>query len=260
MTLDSSRKTELIRGLDVTVLMVFVDYDNVDLALTRAGPVSLAKVLSALIPSSILATHASITVRLYGGWRCNATLTTFAQRLVPDIRANSPCVISSTFSGNTVTLRLTVELAEKPIGATTAFEETFVRDRGLRKFKTLSKPWSACLGSGSCGLGGFAHVAHNSPCTNAGCTMKVGDLFVRDEQKMVDTLIVADIAHQALLQRATDVIVVSSDTDMWPGVLLALRAGCAVSHIHTKPGWRTQRHLMRTIGGGLDRFYQQLSV
>lgn len=244
----------------MSVLMVFVDYDNVDFSLTRAGPVSLAKVLAALVPSSVLASHTSITVRLYGGWRCESTLTTVAQRLIPDIRENSPCVVSSTVNGNTVTLRLTVELADKPIGASAPLEQTLVRDRGLRKFRTLSKPWSTCLSSGSCGLAGFAQVAHNSSCTNAGCTTTVGDLFVRDEQKMVDTLIVADMAHQALVERATNVIVVTSDTDMWPGVLLALRAGCSVSHIHTRHGWRTQRHLMNTIGGGLNRIYQQLSV
>lgn len=240
--------------------MVYVDYDNVDPIHTRAGPVSLAKVLVALIPGPVLGRHSRVTVRLYGGWRTEATLTTMAQRLVPDIRAASPCIVSSMHNGQALSLHLSVELAEKPIGASLPFEQTFVRDRGLRKFRTTPIPWAQCADSCSCGFINFTGLTHNSNCGKPGCPTKLGDIFVRDEQKMVDTLIVADIAHQALVARATDIVVVSSDTDMWPGVLLALRAGCSVSHIHTRSGWKTQRHLMNTMDGHLKRIYQQLSV
>lgn len=242
------------------VLIVFVDYDNVEANLTRAGPVSLAKLLVSLIPSPVLARHSGVTVRLYGGWRSLSTLTTFAQRLIPDIRANSPCVVNSTHAGNTLSLRLTVELADRPIGALIPLEQTLVKDRGLRKFRALATPWSGCVDTGTCGLNYVAGLTHSSSCSNVGCATKLDDIFVRDEQKMVDTLIVADIAHQALVACATDIVVVSSDTDMWPGVMLALRAGCVISHIHTRPGWRTQRHLMGTIDRHLSPNYQQLSV
>ena len=77
---------------------------------------------------------------------------------------------------------------------------------------------------------------------------------------MVDTLLVADLAHEALVQRVTDVVVVSSDVDMWPGVLLAAHSGCNVVHVHTKHGWRTQRHLINTLSTHTAPRYQQLSV
>ena len=259
---DASRKRLWMNfeGTSVPVLMVFVDYDNVESSHTRAGPVSLAKMLVALTPPSVLALHSSITVRLYGGWRSQSTLTTTAQRLIPVIRATSPCIVSSAHAGGTMSLRLTVELADKPIGASIPLEQTLARDRGLRKFRTLPTPWSECMDSGSCGLSNLAGLTYNSSCGKSGCATKLGDIFVRDEQKMVDTLIVADIAHQAFVARATNIVVVSSDTDMWPGVLLALRAGCSVSHIHTTHDWRTQRHLMNTMDAQLSRIYQQLSV
>lgn len=240
--------------------MVFVDYDNVAASHTRAGPVNLAKMLVTLIPSATLACHSHVTVRLYGGWRLQSTLTTLAQRLIPDIRSASPCIISFNQAGNTLNLRLTVELADKPIGASIPFEQTLVKDRGLRKFRSLATPWSECMDAESCGFISFVGSTHNLSCGKSGCLTKLGDIFVRDEQKMVDTLIVADIAHQALVERATNIVVVSSDTDMWPGVLLALRAGCSVSHIHTRNGWRTQRHLLNTLNNQLSRIYQQLSV
>lgn len=246
--------------LSVPALLVLVDYDNVDRSHTVAGPVSLAKMLVTLLPYAIITRHQGVTVRLYGGWRSNGTLTNFAQNLVPDIHCQSPTVVSVMDSGVPLKVRLTVELAQGPIGSSSSLEQTFVKNRGLRNFRSRSSPRPECVNSSSCGLQLFSGLTHATQCGNPGCNSKLADVFVRDEQKMVDTLIVADIAHQAFAAKATDVVVVSSDTDMWPGVLLALRAGCAVTHIHTKHGLRTQQHLMNTLGGKLSRNYQQLSV
>lgn len=241
-------------------LFVLVDYDNVDRSHKTAGPVSLAKMLFSILPSSLIARHQGVSVRLYGGWRTNGTLTNFAQTLVPDIHSQSPTVVSISTAGVTLSVRLTVELAHGPIGTSSSLDRTFVRERGLRNFRSRVSPWPECANPTSCGLQRFSNLTYATPCGKPGCNSRLADLFVRDEQKMVDTLIVADIAHQAFSAKATDVVVVSSDTDMWPGVLLALRAGCAVTHIHTTRGCRTQQHLINTLGGQLNRSYRQLSV
>ena len=244
----------------MTALLVLVDYDNVDRSHTVAGPVNLAKMLVTLLPSAIIAGHQGVTVRLYGGWRNDRALTNSAQKLVPEINRQSPTVVSVLDSGVTLNVRLTVELAQGPIGSSTSLEQTFVKNRGLRNFRSGSSPQHGCANPSSCGLQMFSGLTHATQCGNPGCNSKLADVFVRDEQKMVDTLIVADIAHQAFAAKATNVVVVSSDTDMWPGVLLALRAGCVVTHIHTKRGLRTQQHLINTLGGQLSRNYQQFSV
>jgi uncharacterized LabA/DUF88 family protein len=90
--------------------------------------------------------------------------------------------------------------------------------------------------------------------------VRLADLLVRDEQKMVDTLLVADVAELALAQRAAHIVIVSSDTDMWPAVLLALRMGSNVLHIHPKAGSQTQRHLLGTLSRNLPGKYAQLSI
>ncbi|WP_313274987.1 hypothetical protein [Stenotrophomonas sp.] len=78
---------------------------------------------------------------------------------------------------------------------------------------------------------------------------------------MVDTLLVADMAYLSLKMRDKNIVVVSSDTDMWPGVLLATSAGCQIIHIHTNEGWRTQRHLQVMLEAGRSgRFYEQVSA
>jgi hypothetical protein len=61
-------------------------------------------------------------------------------------------------------------------------------------------------------------------------------------------------------EHPTDVVVVSSDADIWPGILLALRAGSNVVHIHPKPGGRTQPHLLQTLGGRLCATYVERSL
>jgi len=237
-----------------------VDYDNVELSLTRPGPVNFAKVLVPLIPGQVVSQYSEINVRLYGGWRSQGRLTTIAQRLVPDIYASSPAYVAIAHAGSTMQLRLTVELADKPIGLSSPLTETLVKERDLRKFRARLVPWSHCANPGTCTFNQFIGLTYNTACGNVGCANRLGNVFVRDEQKMVDTLIVADIAYQALSKKAKDIVIVSSDTDMWPGVLLALQAGCSVIHIHTKTGWKTQRHLLNTLGGQMGRFYKQLSV
>lgn len=244
----------------MSALFVFVDYDNLDDLLVRPGPVALAQVLFSLLPSNVLARHASVEVRLYGGWRAQGSLTVEAQRIVPRIRSDSPTVAAFVHQNCTKNMRLAVSLADAPIGTRLPLQETLAKDRDLRKFRTRPLGWANCVDSGNCGFAHIVPASHSTRCCKSGCGSQLRDVFVRDEQKMVDTLIVADIAYQALSQRATDIAIVSSDTDMWPGVLLALGAGCNVIHIHTTNGWRTQRHLLQTLPRQASANYQQLSV
>ena len=246
--------------VSVSVLIVFVDYDNIEPGLRRAGPVNLAKIIVSLISTSILSRFDEVVTRLYGGWRSRGTLTTSAQRLVPVIRAESPVYVPVLNEEAARRIRITVELADKPIGTRIPLSETLVMDRGLRKFRARRVPWNDCTHPGACGLSSIIRMTHATECGNSGCSTRMGDVLVRDEQKMVDTLLVADIAYLALSDNASDLVVVSSDTDMWPGILLALRASCSVTHIHTRSGWKTQRHLLSTLSQRQKDNYHQLSV
>lgn len=231
-----------------------------DRAAKAAGPVNLSKALAGLIPAHVISRYTELRFRLYGGWRSNGILTRFAQKIVPDIRANSPAIYNSISGGVASPIRLLVELAESPISGGVYFENTFVKDRELRKFRAKRLPCSECASAGACGFATYSGVDHSMPCPNAGCAMAFGNVLVRDEQKMVDTLIVADIAYSAIVGKAEHAVVVSSDTDMWPGVLLALQVGCSIVHIHTKTGWRTQGHLMKTLPWRVSARYMQLSM
>ena len=245
----------------MATLTVLVDYDNLGPTITRAGPVALARILTPVVPKAVLELYEEINVRLYGGWRSKGSPTIVAQQLIPTIRAQSPTVYAlQDPGGKSRHLRLNVELAHGPIDSQIILQETYATQRSLRKFRARALESHECCRPTICGLKSFLTASHRTECDVPGCSVKLKDLLVRDEQKMVDTLLVADVAQLALVQRAPNVVLVSSDTDMWPAVLLALRIGSNVIHIHTTTGWRTQSHLLRTLSTSLPGAYQQLSV
>jgi hypothetical protein len=237
-------------------LAVFVDYDNADRKLTNGGPASFASTVVHAIPSALTKRFDSIAVRLYGGWRSNGRLTQSAQKIVPEIRSKFPNVVLIADGQTTFKMRMLVDLAEAPIGLSAPLDGTLARDRTIRRFRANPNRLASCVNVLGCGMQAHFPLNERSPCSDAACPMELGDLLVRDEQKMVDTLIVADIAQEVFLGKATDIVVVSSDVDMWPGVMLALRNACNVLHIHPKGG-STQLHLLQTIVTHMSGQYTQ---
>jgi hypothetical protein len=67
-----------------------------------------------------------------------------------------------------------------------------------------------------------------------GCSLGVPDFIQgRGEQKLVDTMLVADLIQ---LSHAgdTEVAIVTADDDVWPGVITGMQAGTHVVHIWPK--------------------------
>lgn len=242
------------------VLAMFVDYDNVEPMFTGAGPVRFARILTGVVPGQTLAKYDSVLVRLYGGWRSSTSPTATAQQLLPEIVRDSPTVYQNPADPAAVPIRLLVELADRPIGWRTVLEQTMVKNRGLRRFRANPQLLRECVDIAHCGLQQYFSLSPNTVCTNGGCAVELGNLLVRDEQKMVDTLLVADLAQQVFVQRAKDVVVVSSDTDIWPGILLALRGGSNVIHIHPKAHGRTPPYLLRTVENTLSSIYTEFNL
>ncbi|GAB2789995.1 hypothetical protein [Dyella kyungheensis] len=77
---------------------------------------------------------------------------------------------------------------------------------------------------------------------------------------MVDTLIVADMAHAAYVDGDDDIVVVTSDTDIWPGVLIAIKAGCTVTQIHATPNMRTPTALTNMLPPGISSYFNEISL
>lgn len=240
-----------------STISILVDYDNVDASYLAGGPVALSKIIVSALATTA-AKYSRAHVRLYGGWRTNGALTQAAQKLLPNVRAGSPALVS--VPGRTSSVTVSIEMAEGPVGTSARFSETFARERGIRPFRANPNALKACVDILNCGLKSLYSLSHRQPCSCIGCDAVLGDLLVQDEQKMVDTLIVADLAHESLVTKASDVVVVSSDSDIWPGILLALMSGASITHIHPRKSWKTPRHLMQTLNPTLAARYTQSSL
>ena len=70
-------------------------------------------------------------------------------------------------------------------------------------------------------------------CPDNTCTRTIDQLLTRSEQKLVDTMLVSDLIHLAYLGESS-LAVVSSDDDLWPGMLMAMSHGVDVVHVCTK--------------------------
>lgn len=241
-------------------LPVLVDFDNIDLLHRGQGPVSLAKMLVSLLPANLLHRYDTARVRLYGGWRSITGHTPAASSLYADIEANSPTPYTVQHMGQSKTIRIIVTLAHGPAGTRKIFPETLAKNRPLRHFRSVTTPWRDCGDHAACGFSVVKDGHNSTPCGIGKCTVRLGDILVRDEQKMVDTLMVADIAHETFVTKSNDIVVVSSDADLWPGIYMALNQGRFVTQIHPKSGWKTSTSLLATLDHAAEQGYRQFST
>jgi hypothetical protein len=78
-----------------------------------------------------------------------------------------------------------------------------------------------------------ADFINNKKCSESGCTVTPKVLFrTVGEQKLVDTMLVADAIHLSH-QGERMLAIVTSDDDVWPGIISARVIGTHVIHVRT---------------------------
>jgi hypothetical protein len=70
-------------------------------------------------------------------------------------------------------------------------------------------------------------------CPDNSCARTVEHFLTRSEQKLVDTMLVSDLIHLASTGESA-IAVVSSDDDLWPGMLMAMLKGVQIVQVCTK--------------------------
>lgn len=242
-------------------LYVLVDYDNLSDFLTANTLDAAVRHIESRISADFVQGISQIEVRLYGGWTSGQTLTRKAQNISAEIQRDFPATTQRLDrEGNRVSIILRVAFARSGLflpGENLA--DTFMPRRAVRNIRVNQSGWVACARPQACHLAIVEDFVREGQCAAVGCGVTGRDLLCRDEQKQVDTLIVADMAELVLRQGEKRVAIVSSDADMWPGVLLCLAAGASVCQIHTTPGGSTKASLtsnLRRLGVN----YTQTSV
>ena len=223
-------------------MVILIDYDNIDNALTRLGVhYIISKIVSKIDPHEISSGNRIIT-RLYGGWYENNNFTRRAQTLSGDIILNFPTVL--TLSDNSTSIVVNCELALSMLADPTNHLFHTYRPRGIPEGLQVFHPSMLGCTDPSCPLIATYDFLTKDSCIKCG-KIKPRDLFYRGEQKLVDTMLTSDLIYS--VNQPSNLCIVSSDDDFWPGIMTSLTLGKKVIHLHTR-NRHTPRFYSRNAG------------
>lgn len=214
---------------------VLVDYNNILQHERKRGIVYVVDKIVSTLGLNRLAGDRRLAIRLYGGWYEKQIPTRAAQQISADILASYPTTMILKESHATARILIHVELAYSiRIDPARHLWHTY-RPKGLPHGLECRLPSSAGCSSPGCPLRGMYEFFRNNKCPQSTCSIKPRDLIHRKEQKLVDTMLAADVFYN-IHTGADRLVVVSSDDDVWPLINTALQCGLKVFHVHTIAG------------------------
>lgn len=169
--------------------------------------------------------------RLYGGWNIESARSSKAQQIFEEVSEQFPAISFDRILQRRV--GLSVELAESLLALPYQILPNTYRKRARPpKLHCLDAAGLGCTIDG-CPSDQVRQLFRTGNCPGTGCQRSLTDIVIRSEQKLVDTMMVADLLH--LSSKAEEsIVVVSSDDDLWPGMLTAMSVGTRIWHITTK--------------------------
>jgi uncharacterized LabA/DUF88 family protein len=220
-------------------MFIFIDYDNIDFTITRLGVHHIiSKIISRIDPREVSSGN-RVLARLYGGWYENNNFTRRAQILSTDIRSSFPSVL--TLSDNTTQVIVNCELAFSMLADPTNHLFHTYRPRGIPEGLKVLHPKTVGCNDPKCPLVTTYDFITNDVCNLCG-NIRPRDLFYRGEQKLVDTMLTSDLIYS--VNQPSNLCIVSSDDDFWPGIITTLNMGKRVVQLHTRnrqtPGFYTR--------------------
>lgn len=226
---------------------ILVDYDNIETLLKRQGIVRIVEKILARLDAQLFIADKIASFRLYGGWYEHSSLTRRAQLLCSDIQAAYPDVKRIALGMSDVTIKIQVELAYSLVAEPQKHLFYTYRRRELPKGLYCTTPSERGCSHADCPLLALPEFIQDERCPKLACSMDATRIWHRAEQKLVDTMLTADIIYFAN-QHAPALCLVSSDDDFWPGIRIACLTGTKVIHIHAKSGHRTRFEYKSGVG------------
>jgi hypothetical protein len=234
---------------------LLVDYDNFEsIDKERGVTYCIHTVLQAIGPSAFDPNEA-VFVRLYGGWYEGATLSRNAQDLTAQIAGVFPNAINVQTEVGSCSLRVSVQLARSLlVDPGNDLLHTF-RPRGYPGgLSVAALPFDGCVQPAACPVAPISRFLTDRCCPQPACSVHPKKAITRAEQKLVDTMLTADLVDLAL--QGEKVAVVSSDDDVWPGIRLSVSRSAPILHVHTRRGQTTPPQYT----AGLGDSYTQLRM
>lgn len=230
-------------------LPMLIDYDNVDWTVRQRGVEPVIRAVLQRLPEDVLAPGTRVETRIYGGWYDKQRLSVRARTLRSEIENGFPSVVSLSNLGRRSGIHVSAELAlALSISPSTDLLNTYRLHGAPRNLRARDYPFTRCALAGSgCPLQGTYHFLKKGRCPERRCNVRLGDVITRPEQKLVDTMLTADLVYAAA-RRPSTVVVASNDDDLWPAIHTAVNLGTTVHHVHPVGGRSTPDIYASTVG------------
>ncbi len=226
---------------------VLIDYDNVLQSDRQKGLNYVVKSILKKLPKSVLPHGTYIVVRLYGGWYRLNQLSRYAQDLSIQIKRHYPGTLALGTANMRRSVFVSVVLARSLLIDPSRDILNTYRVRGVpSNLRPKAFPFQACAQNAMCPLAGAHTLLQTGRCPDSSCGVIIADVITRREQKLVDTMLTADLIHAAS-SGTSDIVVVSNDDDLWPGIRTAIYLGAFVHHIHPQKGRSTPTYYSSTV-------------
>jgi hypothetical protein len=225
-------------------MIVLVDFDNIPRVLRNRGLDAIIDRILNSIGTRNLASYQRIRVKLYGGWYSGRNLTRAAQDLATAARLYpKTCNLSEPLSdGKAYSVIVAVELAETiEIDRGTVIENTYREGGEAEGIRCIAPPYARCVNTVGCPLLHVHDFINTGVCPENGCNLSTRNLLRKAGQKLVDTMMTADLIYFAI-NRYKDICVTSSDDDLWPGIKSALLLGSSVIQLRTQDNATAARY------------------
>jgi hypothetical protein len=211
---------------------VLVDYDNLLEEHKRQGLPAIAEAICAAIGVAALRDDPRLRLRLYDGFYEERALTRRAQQIAADAAAHFPSVVRHKDGAHDILVRTSMEPAYSLIADPAKHLWYTFRPKGpAANLRCRPAASVGCTDSG-CPMSVVFNVFRRGRCTQPSCTLPSKDLIHQPQQKLIDTMLTADLI--CLAQRENRLAIVSSDDDVWPGIQAACAMGATVFHVHTR--------------------------
>ena len=210
-------------------MLILVDYDNIETNLIRHGITHVVDRIVSKIDLSEIYSKRHVNIRLYGGWYEQNSFTIKAQILSADVAANYPN--TALLSDNSTSVIVNCDMAYSILADPTNHLFSTYRPRGIPRGLKAKHPKSFGCSLPNCPIIPIHNFLLTKSCPLCN-SIRPEDIFYRGEQKLVDTMLTSDLIFSAT--QPTNLGIVSSDDDFWPGIKTTLTNGKRIIQFHTR--------------------------
>ena len=218
-------------------MIVFADYDNIDPLIQSRGIEHIVQRIISAVSILPIVAQPRLNVRFYGGWFFGSNLTKVGQSISTQISGAFPMRITQPWAGESKSVDV---IANAQIARGLAaceqlpLHHTYRRRPFKGKLHFHDRNAHLCGSAASCPMATIESFIESQKCPTPGCTVQQHQVLDKSEQKLVDTMLVADLLFWASQPSHPILAVLGSDDDMWPGIRTAAALAPPVIQIHTE--------------------------